>query len=116
MVWDGQGRLPRNRWHRSGPQRPELEANRSALTSILPHSAAPTAHFCYPSGICSSDSGAVLARLHTTRQGIAWPGTDPYFLPRLLDGEQLTELEFEAELSGFADMLRGLRVRLLPRR
>lgn len=95
----------------------EINANRAALAEMLPRDAARLAHFCYPSGVCSAEAGAVLKGLGvqsatTTEQGIAWPGTNPYLLPRLLDGEQVTDLEFEAELSGFADLLRGVKALL----
>ncbi len=97
----------------------EVAANRQALGHMLPGTAAPLVHFCYPSGVCSREAGDALARAGvvsatTTQQGIAWPGMNPYLLPRLLDGEQVTEVEFEAELSGFADILRGLRDVLKP--
>ncbi len=92
----------------------EIESNRAALAAILPVPAAPLEHFCYPSGVCSPEVGKALASVGvtsatTTQQSIAWPGTDPYLLPRLLDGEQVNELEFEAEISGFADLLRWVR-------
>jgi peptidoglycan/xylan/chitin deacetylase (PgdA/CDA1 family) len=92
--------------------RAEVAANRAALAEMLPASAAPLEHFCYPSGVCSAAAGDVLAAAGvvsatTTAQGIARKGMNPYLLPRLLDGEQVTDIEFEAELSGFADFLRG---------
>lgn len=94
----------------------EIVANRAALASMLPDHG-PKRHFCYPSGRCSAEAASVLSELDvvsatTTEQGIAWPGTNPWLLPRLLDGEQVTALEFEAELSGFADLLRAARRRL----
>jgi peptidoglycan/xylan/chitin deacetylase (PgdA/CDA1 family) len=92
----------------------EVTANRAALAEILPPSAAPLEHFCYPSGVCSAAAGEALAAsgvvsATTTEQRIARKGMNPYLLPRLLDGEQVTDIEFEAELSGFADFVRGLR-------
>jgi peptidoglycan/xylan/chitin deacetylase (PgdA/CDA1 family) len=91
----------------------EVAANRAALDAMLPASAPQREHFCYPSGVYSAKAAATLAgtgviSATTTRQGIAWKGMDPYLLPRLLDGEQVTDVEFEAELSGFADFLRQI--------
>nr|WP_294505457.1 polysaccharide deacetylase family protein [uncultured Rhodopila sp.] len=92
----------------------EVAANRAALAEMLPASAAPLEHFCYPSGVCSAEAGETLASAGvisatTTAQGIARKGMNPYLLPRLLDGEQVSDIEFEAELSGFADFVRGLK-------
>jgi peptidoglycan/xylan/chitin deacetylase (PgdA/CDA1 family) len=94
----------------------EVAANRAALAGMLPASAAPLEHFCYPSGVCSAAAGEALAATGvvsatTTEQRIARKGMNPYLLPRLLDGEQVTDIEFEAELSGFADFVRGLKHR-----
>jgi peptidoglycan/xylan/chitin deacetylase (PgdA/CDA1 family) len=91
----------------------EISANRAALANMLSDGRARR-HFCYPSGECSEASAAVLSGLDvrsatTTEQGIAWRGMNPWLLPRLLDGEQMTTLGFESELSGFSDILRGLR-------
>jgi peptidoglycan/xylan/chitin deacetylase (PgdA/CDA1 family) len=91
----------------------EIMANRAALAEMLPDGGVRR-HFCYPSGECSEASAAALSGIGvrsatTTEQGIAWRGMNPWLLPRLLDGEQMTQLEFEAELSGFADILRRLR-------
>jgi peptidoglycan/xylan/chitin deacetylase (PgdA/CDA1 family) len=96
----------------------ETVANRQALTEMLHDTTPALEHFSYPNGICSTEAAKVLEDIGmrsatTTRQGIAWPGSNPYLLPRLLDGEQLTDIEFEAELSGFADLLRGVRGFLL---
>jgi peptidoglycan/xylan/chitin deacetylase (PgdA/CDA1 family) len=91
----------------------EVAANRVALSGMLPASAPPLQHFCYPSGVCSAMAGEILARTGvvsatTTERGIARKGMNPYLLPRLLDGEQVTDIEFEAELSGFVDFMRRL--------
>lgn len=87
----------------------EVADNTRALAGLL--GAAPRRHFCYPSGIASPAAAAALRSLGlasatTTRQALAWPGDDLFLLPRLLDGEQVTPIEFEAEISGFADLLR----------
>lgn len=97
----------------------EITANREALTSILGR-AVPLVHFAYPSGRYDARCGEILGRLGvetatTCDQALAAPGANLHYLPRLLDGEQVDEVEFEAELSGFADFVRraGRAVRRL---
>ncbi len=92
----------------------EIGANRQALSDMLGKPAAHFTDFCYPSGVATPAAAAALAGLGltsstTTQQGLAWPGMPMHLLPRLLDGENLSEIEFEAELSGFGDMLRAGR-------
>lgn len=94
--------------------RREVEDNRAALAQLLNRDPQSFLHFCYPSGDARASDEAVLASLGvrsatTTRQGLA-PGdpTRRYQLPRLLDGENVTEIEFEAELSGFMHLARRL--------
>jgi peptidoglycan/xylan/chitin deacetylase (PgdA/CDA1 family) len=89
----------------------EITANQNALSDILGSPQSNFRHFCYPSGVTTTDaarilSGIGLASSTTTVQGLAWSGMNHHLLPRLLDNERLTELEFEAELSGFADQMR----------
>jgi peptidoglycan/xylan/chitin deacetylase (PgdA/CDA1 family) len=89
----------------------EIADNRRALGEILGGAPERFRHFCYPSGVASPAAADALSRLDldsstTTRQGLAWPGMPLHLLPRLLDGENLSEIEFEAELAGFGDWLR----------
>jgi peptidoglycan/xylan/chitin deacetylase (PgdA/CDA1 family) len=90
----------------------EIRANRAALSGILNKPAAAFNHFCYPSGVATPAAARILAGIQglqsstTTVQGIAWPGMPMHLLPRLLDGENMTEIEFEAELCGLGDWLR----------
>ncbi|MEA2757070.1 MAG: hypothetical protein QOJ54_3359 [Aliidongia sp.] len=91
----------------------EIGRNRDALSRILAADAASLRHFCYPSGVHDRAVGPTLAALGiasatTTEAGIAYRGMDRFFLPRLLDGENLTPLEFEAELAGIGDLLRAV--------
>jgi hypothetical protein len=45
----------------------------------------------------------------TTDIGLVAADSPPYALPRILDGQDITDLEFEAELCGFMQLLRRLR-------
>ena len=93
--------------------RREIDGNRRALEPIA---ATPLVHFCYPSGEFEPsqiqwlrDSGIRSAT--TTRTGLNGAGADAMALLRFLDAEHVSELEFEAVMSGFYDLLRraGLR-------
>lgn len=90
----------------------EISDNRDALAQVLNRRTESFEHFCYPSGVATEAAAQRLAALRlksatTTAQGLAWPGSPMHLLPRLLDGENLSEIEFEAELSGFSDWLRA---------
>lgn len=92
----------------------EVRQNRQSLARILSTPPESFNAFCYPSGVTSDAAARTLAGLGlnsatTTVQALAWPGADMHLLPRLLDGENLSEIEFEAELSGFGDWLRAGR-------
>lgn len=70
-------------------------------------------HYCYPSGNFDGGASAVLEEAGivtatTCQDGLAEPGRAEgyHYLPRYLDGENVTALEFEAELSGFAALVR----------
>lgn len=92
----------------------EIRTNREKLA---PHVQSTLKHFCYPSGVSSAamhpylaENGVSSATLTDT--GLVEPDSNPYALKRILDGEQVSQLEFEGELSGFLDLLRGLKRRL----
>jgi len=79
----------------------------------------PAQHYCYPSGQYDSQSGAVLADLGLKSATTCDPGWinpnnlgNRYYLPRFLDSERYSALEFEAEISGFMDIMRRLKRRL----
>jgi peptidoglycan/xylan/chitin deacetylase (PgdA/CDA1 family) len=89
----------------------EIHDNRDALARILKRPASAFNHFCYPSGVATQSAADALAGIGlksstTTVQGLAWPGMPLHLLPRLLDGENMSEIEFEAELCGLGDWLR----------
>ena len=88
--------------------RAEIEDNRAALAPLVHR---PLVHFCYPSGFWSEAFFPALAaagiETATTCEG-GFNGADvhPYALKRFIDGEHITPLEFEAELSGLPELLR----------
>lgn len=95
----------------------ELRDNRAVLEPIAGR---PLRHFCYPSGIYTPDCWPQLERLGVTsattcRVGLNRADTPRLALYRILDAEPISALEIEAELSGFGELLRGLR-RALRRR
>ena len=86
----------------------EIADNASALKQMVSN---PLVHFCYPSGVYQSSlwpeleaTGIVSAT--TTDTGLVSCKSHPYELPRILDGEQVSELEFEAEMSGVGEIKR----------
>lgn len=89
----------------------EIADNRAALARLLGRDPESFTHFCYPSGVFSRNAADHLAELGivsatSTQQGLAFPSADVMLLPRILDGENLSMLEFEAEVSGFMHLLR----------
>ncbi len=89
----------------------ELEDNRRALADVA-HG--PLVHFCYPSGKYQAQQLPWLAQAGivtatTTRSGFNYRDTPILELRRFLDAENFTELEFEAEMSGFLELLRRVR-------
>lgn len=90
----------------------ELADNRAALSRILGYSFEGS-HFCYPSGVFRADCAPVLAAAGvvsatTTDSGFVWRSTERYALPRILDGELVSDVEFEAELSGLLEIKRAV--------
>jgi peptidoglycan/xylan/chitin deacetylase (PgdA/CDA1 family) len=89
----------------------EIDDNRAALGKIVPHE---LRHFCYPSGEWEPHHGPWLKSLGVASATTCLPGlnsadTSPFQLLRFVDGEDIHQLEFEAALSGFSDLLRGMR-------
>jgi peptidoglycan/xylan/chitin deacetylase (PgdA/CDA1 family) len=73
----------------------------------------PARHYCYPSGVHDATAAEVLPGMGvisaTTCHASQGSRPDRYRLPRFLDGEDVSTLEFEAELSGVLHMLRVVR-------
>ncbi len=87
----------------------ELMDNKSKLDKV---SDKPLLHFCYPSGIFDQSFWPILEKLGmvsatTTESGLVNKKSPPYALPRILDGEDVSDIEFEAEMSGFGEIKRS---------
>jgi peptidoglycan/xylan/chitin deacetylase (PgdA/CDA1 family) len=95
--------------------RSEIETNRRELAQILDISVpASLQHFCYPSG--EHDPALIpllqacgIVTATTTEFGLVGPRAARHLLPRILDGEATSLIEFEARLSGFWNWLERLR-------
>ncbi len=88
----------------------EISENRRVLEPI----AGSQKHFCYPSGIWSERQlpllrAAGVSSATTCDIGMNPKGQEPLALRRFLDGQQVTQVRFEAEMSGFCDLLRDLK-------
>jgi len=94
----------------SGLER-EINENRAFLEPIAGKS---LNHLCYPSGEWVEEHLPLLGKLGvrtatTCMVGMNDPDTHPLTLNRLLDADDLTQLEFEAEVTGFLELLRRIR-------
>lgn len=88
--------------------RREIADNREVLESILGRSCD---HLCYPSGVFDRDQwpwmeSCGIASGTTCERGFNDAQTPLYGLKRFLDAETVQPIEFEAEVSGFAELLR----------
>ncbi|TCO74317.1 polysaccharide deacetylase [Chromatocurvus halotolerans] len=71
-------------------------------------------HFCYPSGEYHHEQVRLLkdagvSTATTTRNELVSLSDPLLELPRIMDSEHVSEVEFEAELSGFMSLLRQIR-------
>lgn len=94
----------------------EIMDNRRVLEPLTKQ---PLTHLCYPSGIWSKEHWPVLQNAGiesavTCDPGINDEATPLLGLRRFLDGEDLSMLNFEAELSGFKDLVRRTLRRRSP--
>ncbi|HEY1607352.1 MAG TPA: polysaccharide deacetylase family protein [Allosphingosinicella sp.] len=90
----------------------ELEENRAFLAAALGE--AELVHFCHPSGTNHPRARALLAangiRTATlVTEGLNAPGTDPLALRRFLDGRRVSDVEFDAYLSGLLHWTKSFR-------
>ena len=95
----------------------EILDNRNVLTRLGFPSAK---HFCYPSGEHAPDHPGWLEELGiesavTTHRGFCTARTSRFLLSRLCDSERMSDIEFEADLSGLLEILRRVRARLINR-
>lgn len=87
----------------------EIIDNRQALKAILGRE---PAHLCYPSGVFRMDQCDALGEMGvltatTCESGLNGHDTAPLALSRFLDGNNISWIEFEAEMSGFAELCRA---------
>jgi hypothetical protein len=86
----------------------EIEDNRTALRNVT---GADAHHLCYPSGVWSREHWPWLREAGvesgvTCDPGLNEPNAEMLGLKRFLDGETVSAIEFEAEISGFTELLR----------
>jgi peptidoglycan/xylan/chitin deacetylase (PgdA/CDA1 family) len=91
----------------------EMADNRAVLGPLVK---GELRHFCYPDGKWSQSHWPFLEKAGirsavTCDSGLNDPKTPRYALRRFLDDETVPQIEFEAELSGFCDLVRRLRGR-----
>jgi peptidoglycan/xylan/chitin deacetylase (PgdA/CDA1 family) len=99
----------------------EISENRAVLE---PLAGKPLTHFCYPSGLYNPSQWkwlheAGVKTATTCEVGFSTAETPPLGLKRIFDGAHVSDLEFEAEMHGFSEilrqarsMVRGLRAKL----
>ena len=94
----------------------ELKADLARCQAEIGKVGLPMArHYCYPSGDHDADAHQLLRNLGVVSATTCIPGLleraderQKFYLSRFLDGENIHPLEFESEMSGFADFLRRL--------
>ena len=89
----------------------EISDNRAYLERLVERR---LEHFCYPSGFHSEQHLAPLQALGIRTATTCEPGfidkhSNPLALPRFLDSDRLSMIEFEAELVGFKALIRSFR-------
>lgn len=90
--------------------RAEIERNRAVLSLFTRD---PLIHFCYPSGVWSETHWPMLEKVGvetatTCAPRFNNPGTNPLALNRFLDRDDFADIVFEAEVSGFKEIVRRL--------
>jgi peptidoglycan/xylan/chitin deacetylase (PgdA/CDA1 family) len=86
----------------------EITENRRVIRAACENNAQ---HFCYPSGEYEPEDFSALTSSDvvsatTCKAGLNYSNANPLELFRFLDGENISDIQFEAELSGFSDLLR----------
>ncbi len=105
----------RHRWPEdAGQAERELNENRAALEPLVKND---LKHFCYPSGIYKEEQfpyleKAALKSATTCEGGLNNADTPRYGLFRIMDGELIKQIEFEAWLSGYYEVMHKLQAAL----
>jgi len=91
--------------------RKEIQDNKQAINPFLN---SEMTHFCYPSGVWSSRHWKVLEQEEiktatTCQTGFVDEKSPRFAWPRVLDSSRVSQIEFEAEVSGFNELLRMAR-------
>ena len=86
----------------------EIEQNRSILEPLADRR---LVHFCYPSGFYREQQLPWLEEVGiesgtTCERGLNYEDTPRLRLKRFLDGDDVSFIEFEAEIAGFSEMMR----------
>lgn len=111
MVAEGLDLQLHTHRHRVPTQREQFAAELTENSQILRQAGAATpAHFCYPSGSFLPQfadwlRASGIESATTCRFGLVERGSDPYFLPRLMDHGAIGAAEFRGGLSGIAALL-----------
>jgi peptidoglycan/xylan/chitin deacetylase (PgdA/CDA1 family) len=113
MVSEGLDLQLHTHRHRVSQNRQEFAVELADNARVLREAGADApAHFCYPSGSYLRsfapwlrDLGIVSAS--TCESGLVSRDTDPYFLPRFMDHQGISPVEFQGWLSGIASAVRG---------
>jgi len=92
----------------------EIDDNRAVLALITD---GRFEHLCYPSGIWKESqwpaiTAAGIASATTCDAGLNSAATPRLALKRLLDSEEVSQISFEAEMSGLKSLLRTLRTKV----
>ncbi len=92
----------------------EFADDRALLEPLTPRR---LKHFCCPSGFWSERhwpwlTSAGFKTATTCEPAFNYPETPPLALRRFLDGEHISDLEFEAEMCGYKELLRRTRAGL----
>lgn len=88
----------------------ELNKNKEKLGSLVP---TDKLHFCYPSGDWSEDHWEILTKNNILTATTCDPKlvdykTSNFAIPRILDDARVSQIEFEAEISGFNEFIRKI--------
>ena len=89
----------------------EIQDNKIAINPLLEK---PMTHFCYPSGVWSTRHWEALEQegiltATTCETGLVDEKSPLLAWPRILDSSRVSQIEFEAEVSGFNELLRMVR-------